>query len=78
MIFWFGLRNDKLTRYSFPLGTPWTLKLAQTLYMAYTEELMQTIRDDEAEFVKTYAEITEIQEGKHDERLRREAEEAAY
>lgn len=37
--------------------------------MAYTEELMQTIKEDEAEFIATYGEIAEIQEGKHDDEL---------
>ena len=37
--------------------------------MSYTEELMQTIRDDETEFIKTYQAISDIQEGKWDEQL---------
>jgi hypothetical protein len=37
--------------------------------MAYTEELLQTIKNDETEFVKVFNEIQEIQEGKWDEKL---------
>lgn len=42
------------------------MKLAQSLYMTYTEELMQTIRNDEAEFIKTYQDIADVQAGKRD------------
>lgn len=30
---------------------------------------MQTIRDDEGEFIKTYQDIADIQAGKHDAKL---------
>lgn len=45
------------------------MKLAQSLYMAYTEELLQTIKNDEIEFIRVFNEIQEIQEGKWDEKL---------
>ncbi len=37
--------------------------------MAYTEELLQTIKNDEIEFIRVFNEIQEIQEGKWDEKL---------
>lgn len=53
-------------------ASPWTLRLAQILYMKYSEELMQTIKEDEAEFIKVYHEIQDIQAGKHDNELKPE------
>lgn len=37
------------------------LKLAQSLYMNYTEQLIQDINDDEEAFKKAYKELTDLQ-----------------
>lgn len=67
-----GLKRDdsvKSTSRKSKKTPHWTLKLAQSLYMAYTEELLQTIKNDEIEFIRVFNEIQEIQEGKWDEKL---------
>jgi hypothetical protein len=52
-----GLQRDEQVKINPKKPPQWVVSLAQTLYMAYSEELLIAIRHDEEEFREVFNEL---------------------